>query len=424
MEQARHEHAHAHADVPRDLPKVTTPAILIAGVVVIAAFVALFLIGWIPRHDRRVELEKQAKAANDSRPVVQIAQPKRDGAAVDVILPADVRSFQETALFPRATGYLKRQLVDIGDRVEKDQLLAEIAAPDLDAELNQAKASEVSAKANLAKSQSDRDLAQTTLKRYQAWAQSGGVTEQDLDQRRATLNQSESVVNSSQADVQVAHANVERLTALAGFEKITAPFAGIITARNYDVGALMSSGSTSGKELFRIAETDLLRVFVNVPQSYVTAVKTGQHATLMVRNYPGHDFDGVVTRSAGALDPATRTLRYEIDVPNKDGRLYSGMYGQIRLHLNQEQPPMKVPSSAVVFDSAGTKVWVVDDGKVHNRKVSVGRDFGTDVEISDGLSGNEQVVTNPGERLAEGGEVQITGPEAPPAQRQAQLSVR
>jgi len=408
----RHEHAHAHADIPKDLPNFSTPAVLLAALIALGAFVALFLVGWIPRHHRLAQLEAESRQVNDSRPSVDVAQPKRDAKPIEVVLPADARAYQETAIYSRANGYLKSQTVDIGDHVKVGQLLAEIDAPDLDAELNQAKASVVASESNLAKAKSDRDLAEITLKRFEEYAKSGGVTQQDLDTRRATFAQTDAAYAQSKADVAIQQANVQRLTALVGFEKITAPFTGVITARNYDVGALLSSTNT-GRPLFNLAQIDVLRVFVNVPQSYVTQIKTGQEARLTVRNYPGRTFTGKITRSTGALDPNSRTLRYEIDFPNSDDTLYSGMYGQVTLPVNQDQSPMRVPTSALVFDSAGTKVWVVDDGKARARLVSVGRDFGTEVEINSGLSGSEAVVTNPGQRLAEGVAVNVSSPASP-----------
>jgi RND family efflux transporter MFP subunit len=179
-------------------------------------------------------------------------------------------------------------------------------------------------------------------------------------------------------------------------------------SRNYDLGALLSATNAGdGKEMFRIVQSDTLRIFVNVGQQYINSIGNGQQALLTVPNYPGKQFEGVVARSTGALDPQARTLRYEIDVPNKDGLLFSGMFGSVRLPVKPEQPPMMVPTSAVVFDSKGTRVWVVEDNKVKSKSIEIGRDYGTELEARSGLSGKESVVTNPGERLAEGVDVQV-----------------
>jgi RND family efflux transporter MFP subunit len=407
----QHDSAHEHDidAIPTDLPEVRTGGVIVASLVIVAAFVGLFLLGWMPRSKRLAELNRETAAAQDLRPMVDLAAPKRTTGARDLVLPADARSNQETSIFPRATGYLKKLNVDIGDRVKAGQVIAEIDTPDLDADLNQARAQVTQAQANLGKAHQDFNLTQTTLKRYEDVGPNGGVTQQELDERRSAYTQAQSALEAAQANVKAADANVQRLVALEEFKNVAAPFAGTVTARNYDVGALMSaSNSGTGKELFRVADTDTLRVFVDVPQPYVTSIKTGQEAQLMVRNYPGREFTGVVTRTAGALDPMKRTLRYEIDFPNKSGELFGGMFGMARLKVNQAEPPMVVPTSAVVFDASGTKVWVVgDDGKAHAKPVSVERDYGTEIEIASGLSGNEQVITNPGERLAEGAEVQF-----------------
>jgi RND family efflux transporter MFP subunit len=410
-----HEELHAHVDMPTDLPKVRTWGVALAGMVVVAAMGGLFVLGWVPRQHRLADLHEQTAGGAggvDDRPNVEVTRPKRSASAVDLVLPADARANQETAIFARANGYLKRFTVDIGDQVKAGQLLAEIDAPDVDAELVQAKASVGQAKANVVKAQDDLELARTTFERYKGFGKTGGVSQQEIDEKRAAVAQAQSALEAFKASVAAAEATVQRLAALQGFEKVYAPFAGTVTARNMDVGALVSAGQTM--PLFRIADTDVLRVYVNVPQSYVQSVQPGQKVALTVRNYPGREFEGVVARTTGALDPATRTLRYEVDVPNKDGVLLAGMYGEVRIKAKQDEPPMVVPTSAVVFDAGGTKVWVVEDGKVYQKRVDVGRDFGTEIEVSNGLSGKEQVVTNPGERLADGVEVEA---KLPPQQQ-------
>jgi RND family efflux transporter MFP subunit len=393
--------------------------VAVVALVVVAALAGLFFVGYIPRQHRLAEVHREASEVNDGKPNVDVAIPKRSAKTQDVILPADVRSNQETSIFPRANGYLKGFAVDIGDRVKAGQLLAEISAPDLDAELLQAKASVEQARANLVKAQNDLDLAQATLTRYEGFAKTGGVTTQQLDEKRAAFTQAKGQFDADKANVQAAQASVERLTALQGFEKIYAPFDGVVTARNFDVGALMSASNPT--PMFRIADTHVLRVYTNVPQTYVQTVHVGDQVSIGVRNYPNKEFVGTVTRTAAALDPSTRTLRYEVDVPNADGLLYAGMYGEARIKASQEHPPIVIPTSAVVFDSAGTKVWVVDeDGKVHAKAVDVGRDFGTEIEIARGLEGQEHVVTNPGERLADGALVDATlkTPDHPSQQQQ------
>jgi RND family efflux transporter MFP subunit len=402
----QHEPLEHHDDISA-LPKVRTLTVVLAAVVAAAAFAGLFLLGFLPRRARLEELNAGI-SASDPRPVVEVMQPHRATGGFDLRLPADVQSMQQTSLFARANGYLKRLLVDIGDRVQGGQLLAEIDTPEVDAQLEQANAGVALAEANLAKAQNDFELADATLKRYTGFSQSGGVTQQQLDEKRSAFTEAQTALSAANASVAAAHADVQRLGALQGFEKVTAPFGGIITARNYDLGALISPAEVGpGKELFQLDRTDVLRVFVNVPQAYVGSIKTGDQAYLSVRNYPGREFTGTVTRSAGAIDPATRTLRTQIDVPNQDGALYSGMYGEVRFHLSHDDSPIMVPASALVFDAAGTRVWVVENGNVHQRPIVVGFDLGTELQVESGLTGEESVVTNPGARLSEGVEVRI-----------------
>jgi RND family efflux transporter MFP subunit len=385
----------------------------IVAIVVVVCFAGLFALGWFPRHARIERAESDAQQ-QDTAPLVEVVQPQHKDKGFDLWLPADIRAMQETPIFPRTSGYLKRWTVDAGTHVTTGQLLAEIDTPEVDAQLNQSKAVLEQAKANVAKAESDLNLANVTLQRYlDAQKNSpGSVIQQDIDAKQAAYDDAASALKQAKASVVANEAEVHRLVVLQGFEKIAAPFDGIITARAYDVGQLLSSGNTAaGAELFRLQQTDTLRGFVNVPQAYVNSVKVGKDAYLTVRNYSGKEFKGTIARSAGALDPATRTLRYEVDFPNNDGVLFAGMYGQVRIPIHEDQPPMIVPTSAVVFDADGTKVGVIEDQKFHFRPVELGRDFGTEIEIASGLQGDEQVVKNPGLRLTEGGEVRLASPE-------------
>jgi RND family efflux transporter MFP subunit len=402
---------HDTDQIPSDLPKFRTRSAVIAAFILVLALAGLFVLGWIPRHKRLASLEQQV-SAQDNRPIVEIVKVSRKLKPFDLWLPADLRSMQDTSIYPRANGYLARLLVDIGSQVQAGQLLAEIDTPEINADLKQTQANLVQAQANLRKSQDDYRLAESTLKRYEEVGPTGGVTQQDLDEKRGALAQAKSQFEAAEANVSAMRATVERLTAQQGFGRITAPFAGVITARNYDVGALLvPTSAASGKPLFRLEEIDTLKVSVNVPQSYVDSVKIGQQVALSVRNFPGREFKGTVARSAGALDPSARTLRFEIDVPNKEGVLFSGMYGQVRLPVTQQHPPIMLPTSALVFDSAGIHVWVMDGDTVRSRKVEVGRDFGTEVEVASGISTEDSVVSNPGERLVDGESVTVLRPE-------------
>ena len=389
------------------LPKIRTRSVAVTLALLLCVFAALFLVGWIPRRERLRELAR-APSAGEERPMVDAAPPKAGSGSLDLRLPADIRSMQQTSIYARANGYLKRNLVDIGDRVETGQLLAEIDAPDVEAEVVRAAATIALARANASSAQDALTLAETTLKRYTG-TQSGAVTQQQIDERQTAYTQAKLALEASKANQEFAEADLKRLQVLQGFERIVAPFGGTISARNYDVGALLSPTNTGeGRELFRVDRTDTLRVFVNVPQSYATAVKVGQEAFLTVRNYEGREFVGKVARSTGVVDPATRSLRLQIDVPNADGALYAGMYGEVRLPTASDRPALLVATSALVFGPEGTFVWVVQEEKVHKKPVGVGRDLGTEIEIVSGLETSDAVVKNPGERLVEGLAVRST----------------
>jgi RND family efflux transporter MFP subunit len=307
--------------------------------------------------------------------------------------------------------------------VEAGELLAQIDAPDTDAQLNQSRAALEQAKANVVKAQADLALAQATYVRYHGLLASGGVTQQDLDQRQSDVNQTQAEKAAADAAVKSAQATVERLEAEQGFETIVAPFSGTITVRTYDVGALISTANNAaGQELFRIAETDKLRIFTKVPQPYVTLLRPHEPVDFEVRNYPGRKFTAYLDRTAGALEQSTRTLLTQLDYDNRDGDLWAGMYGQVLFDLHRDKPVLTVPTSALIFEAEGMQIGVVQGDKVHFHKVTLGRDFGNTVEVLTGITGDDRVVTNPGERISDGGTVQVAAanPEqTPPGQQKS-----
>jgi len=399
----------SHDAIPTDLPKIGLPKLGLIALVAAIIFAAAFVVRYVHLRSHDEELAAQAQQAADQAPIVDVVLPKPTGAVEDLSLPGSANAMQETALYARVNGYLKRWLVDIGTHVEVGQLLAEIDAPDVDAQLSEARAAVDQAKANAVSAQTNDELAQATYVRYKGLIPSGGVTQQDLDTKQSAAAQAAAAKVAANAAIESAQATVQRLEAEHGFEKIIAPFAGTVTARNYDVGALISPNDTApGRELFRIAQTDKLRIWVYVPQSYVTLIRPDQPVAFQVpSNYPGRKFMGVVARTTGALDPTTRTLRTELDFDNADGHLWAGMYGQVIFNIHREKPVLTVPTSALVFNADGTQVAVVDQDVIHFRKITVGRDLGTEIEVATGLTGDEQVVSNPGERLVEGLQVQI-----------------
>ena len=405
--------AHFGTDSPTNLPRpgnLTILAVLLAFLLLLAA---LFYIGWVPHQQQLAQTLADAREVGSDLPAVGITYPRALPAAKNLLLPCDIRPSQETAIYPRASGYLKKFMVDIGDHVETGQLLAEIDTPEVDTDLAQAKAAVQQAQANEIKAVADLDLAKRTLQRFEDLAKRdiGGVTEQQLDEKRSAANVLSATLTAAKATVVAANASVQRLQVLQQFEKVQAPFAGTITTRNYDVGALLSPTNVgAGKELFRLVQTDSLHVFVNVPQTYATNIKNGQPAVLMVRNYPGRNFNGTVARGAGALDPATRTLPFELHFPNATGELYAGMYGQVKLNIAEDHPILVIPSSALIFNAQGLEVALAQNDKVHYQKITVGRDLGTELEVTDGLAVTDQVIANPGERLREGLTIRVLVP--------------
>jgi RND family efflux transporter MFP subunit len=394
--------------VPTDLPPVSRGAAVLIGVVVLALVGGLFLLGWIPHRHKQAEAANDAKEAVETKPIVDVAAPKRSDATVELTLPANVEAFQRTSMYARTSGYLKplAEGIDIGADVKKGQVLAEIAAPEVDAELEQAKAALLQAQVTVERANKENAFAKGTYDRYVGLSKTGGVTGQQLEEKRVALSISESSKKNADASVAVADAAIKRLTATQEFQRIVAPFDGVITARNFDAGALISA--TNARELFRVEQIDRLRVYVNVPQTYAMQVRNGQEAELYVRDVAGRPdkpYVGKVARSAEAIDPATRTMRVEVDVPNPDRTLKSGTWGQVKFKIHLEQPPMVVPTSALVFGAKRMQVAVVEPGeKVKFKDVSVGRDFGAEAEVT-GLTATDRVVTNPGDRLADGVEV-------------------
>ncbi len=396
---------HAPAET---MPRIGTPAMLLLVLVALAFLGALFMLGWSPRKEHEARLLADTAANADPRPIVNLVKPVQSAVTSDVVLPADVRALQDTAIYPRASGYLKHLYVDIGDRVEAGQLMAEIDAPDLDADLNQARATFGQVRANADKAKSDMELAQSTLKRYEDHSVKEFLTPQQIEEKQSAAIQAAKAYEAARASEAASQAAIDKLLKLQSFEKVTAPFAGIIITRNYDLGALLSASNTAtGRELFRLNQTDTLHVFVNVPQVYATTIRKGLEVKLTVRNFPGRNFIGTVERWSGALDTATRTLRCELHVPNKDNALYPGMYGLVQFPVSQSVPPLSVPTASLISNADGTQVAVVKDNHVYFQKVAVGRDLGSQIEILDGLKIDQMVIANPDERLIEAGEVRV-----------------
>jgi RND family efflux transporter MFP subunit len=359
----------------------------------------------IPRWQQRRELDEAVQAAVSRAPTVAVSIARKAPLSSERTLPGNALPFRESALYARTAGYLKQWTVDIGDRVKEGQMLAEISAPDVDDQLAQARANLTLAKANLEVSTANLELAKITLARD--IAARAGVSAETLDQDRAQVKTTIAQVDSAKASIEVNQATVQQYADLQAFQRIVAPFPGVITARNVDPGALITADNPSeARELFHVMQTDPLRVFVNVPQVYATTLAPGQEAVVFRPEDPLRQFSGKVTRTANALDPNTRTLLTQVDVPNPKDELRPGMYLQVKFVAERNTPSVLIPSAALVTLKDGTKVALLgEDNTVHYRKVQVGRDYGAEVEIVSGLEGGETVIVRPGDALTEGQKV-------------------
>jgi RND family efflux transporter MFP subunit len=328
-------------------------------------------------------------------PTVGVTTPSTDSAADQLVLPAQLQAYVESAIYARTNGYLLRWTRDIGSHVKKGELLAEIDTPEVDQELSQAEAARQQAAAQL-------QLAKSTAERWANLRKTDSVSQQEADQQASAYTQ-------AQANLAAADANVRRLQQLESFKHVYAPISGVITRRNTDVGALITAGSTGqSKELFDLAQVDPLRVFVSVPQSNAPSIRAGLSAYVELREYPGQKFSGKVVRTADAIDPATRTLLTEIDVPNPDGRLLPGSYAEVHFAVPVLVKRMSIPVNALLFRPEGPRVAVVGaDHKVHLKAINIGRDYGTKIEILGGLDPGDQIVVNPADSLQDGQEVNV-----------------
>jgi RND family efflux transporter MFP subunit len=364
--------------------------------------VLLVVFGILPRIQARTALRQETLRM--AVPTVAIVQPKRSAPAQEIILPANVQAFADAPIYARTNGYLKRWYVDIGSRVKQGQLLAEIDTPEVDQQLRQARADRGTAQANL-------DLSKITADRYAGLLKTESVSKQESDNAAGDYE-------AKQAALQSAQANVKRLEETLAFQKIYAPFSGVITARNTDVGALINSGSGgTANELFHIAQPDKLRVYVSVPQIYSQAAKPGITADLTLAEFPGRRFQGKLVRTANAIDPTSRTLLVEIAVDNPTGQLFTGSYAEVHFKLPTPASSLILPVNTLLFRSEGLRVATVNqDQKIELKQITLGHDFGSEVEVVAGLNENENVIINPPDSVVDGETVRIAAPTAQGAQ--------
>ncbi len=392
-EPARADHAMQPPTQPPTRPARWRVPLALAGLAAV-----LLAAGLIPRLHASHALTSQVAAQRALN--VAVVKPTFAPASQELLLPGSVMPYADASIYARTSGYVLHWNTDIGAKVKAGETLAVIETPELDAQLRQARADEATAQAN-------SDYANVTAQRWQQMLQTQSVSQQDTDTKVSDMQAKRAILASAQA-------NVARLSELVSYEKVTAPFDGVVTARNVDVGALVTAGGTPGLaampgELFHVEQTDTLRVFVNVPQDDASYVTAGTQVYLTTQQYPGRRFPAKVARSADAIDPVSRTLRVEIDVDNRDGVLLPGAYAQAHLQLQTAHPALDLPVSALLFRPDGVTVALVGrDDKVQLKRVTIGRDFGTYVEIATGLSNADRIIDNPGDAIVDGESVKIS----------------
>src|SRR6266852_5096053 len=339
----------------------------------------------------------RAETAQMAVPSVAVVFPQRSAPSQEIVLPGNVQPFISAPIYSRTNGYLRRWYADIGAHVKKGQLLAVIETPEVDQQLQQSRS-------NLATSQVNLKLSEITKNRYQGLLATHAVAQQDVDNAVGTYNANKSIADANQA-------NVKQLETLQSFEKIYAPFDGVVTARNTDIGDLINSGSSSSgtakTDLFHIAQPGKLRVYVNVPEEYSQGIKVGMTADLSLAEFPGRTFQGKLVRTADAITVTTRTLLVEIDVDNPTGTLLTGSYAEVHLAVPTQTSTLLLPVNTLLFRSEGLRVGIVKDGKVVLAAVTPGHDFGNQIEIVAGLKPSDQVIVNPPDSIVAGQQVQI-----------------
>lgn len=454
-------------------PKPSKKWLLIALLIGLVALALIFLLGYLPRRSKEKATQKAARREEESIPTVDVAKVKRSPGVTRLLLPGNITPITEAPIYARATGYIIKRYVDIGDRVRANQLMAVIEAPELDqqvaqgrSQLSQARQQLGQAEAALQQAEAQLELAKVTWNRYAILVQHGAVAKQDADTQKANYDTAGANVSSSKANVRAsednvkaAQANLERLISLQSYKEIRSPFAGVVTVRNVDLGSYIStaggqSGSTTyassqqlgsnatapqNAEMFRVAQIGRLRILINVPQSDASSVHIGQHADVLVNQSASRPFPGVVTRTASSLDPNTRTLLTEVQVENSAMEMLPGMYAQVQFSSDRSNPPLLVPGDSLITLSGGVFIATLrdpdpqklqaikkqspeDNGtdehkekpkQIHLKRVDVGRDYGTDTEITAGLEGWEYVATNPSDEVYEGALVLPTSAAAP-----------
>jgi len=398
IEQIQQHSRHQRVGIqkPPDVPPAPPrKALMFVGVFLLLLLIAGGITLWDHvTHSRALAKETERETV----PTVAVVYPQSEKPDEELVLPGSLQAYEESPIYARTSGYLVRWYKDIGSKVAKGELLAKIDAPEVDQELNQMRAARQQTLAQM-------ELAKISADRWENLRKSDSVSAQEADQQASGYKQ-------AQANLAAADANVRRLEQLEGFKDVYAPFSGVLTRRNVDPGALINAGAgVAGRELFDIARVDPLRVFTSVPQAYAPSIRVGSQTVVTLQEFPGQKFVGKVARTAEAIDPATRTLLTEVDVPNKDGRLLPGSFGEVHFAVGTNVNKVTVPVNAMLFRAQGPQVAVVgSDNKVQLRRISIGRDYGTTLEILGGVSATDRIVINPADSLEDGQPVNAVQP--------------
>jgi membrane fusion protein, multidrug efflux system len=394
--QKRSKHQPPGIQRPPELPPAPPrKALTIVGVLVLILLVAggITLLARV-NHEHALAKETETEAV----PTVAVVHPLAEKPDEELVLPGSLQAYEESPIYARTSGYLVRWYKDIGSRITKGELLAKIDTPEVDQELNQSRAARQQSVAQL-------ELAKISADRWENLRKSDSVSAQEADQQSSGYKQ-------SQANLAAADANVRRLEQLEGFKEVYAPFTGVLTKRNVDPGALINAGAgAAGRELFDIARVDPLRVYTSVPQAYAPYIKVGAKTYVTLQEFPGQKFLATVARTAESIDPTTRTLLTEVDVPNKDGRLLPGSFGEVHFAIGSNVNKVTIPVNTMLFRAEGSRVAVIGpNNKVELRPINIGRDYGTSLEILGGVSPSDQIVVNPSDSLEEGQPVNVAQP--------------
>jgi RND family efflux transporter MFP subunit len=384
----------AHRPTPRRLILA-----LVGGLVALALLIAA---GVIPRVAARTASDKAWAQSASEAPKIATMTPVRAARARTVTLPGSLQPLQETTVYARTNGYVRRYLVDIGDSVKAGQVLAEIDAPEVDQELSQARASGNQASAVLEQAHTRSELARIEMQRYAILAPSGVVSKQETEERQAALDSAQANARAAEASLMSAKANVRRLEDLQRFGIVTAPFEGTVTSRTTEVGQRVTSGLGSGEALFKVSKVDTMRVFIDVPQLYAPSVRVGTSASVTLREFPGRTFEGTIARTTDELDIATRTLLTEVHVDNSARTLIAGMYATITFRAVRGDTPLLIPATALTTTAEGTRVAVVNRGALQWKKVVIESDEGDQISVSAGLDESDAIVVRPSDHLVEG----------------------